>query len=245
MRNKKTLVIQHIAFEDLGNLTPVLKEMNYSIDYVHACDLEDNKKLSESELLIILGGPIGAYQEATYPFLKKELALIQYRLQNKLPILGICLGAQLIARALGARVYPGERSEIGWSALIDKTTSRNNPLAPIIANDTPVLHWHGDTFDLPPGAIRLASSQWYENQAFSVGMHCLGLQFHPEVTKAGMEKWFVGHAHEINHTPDISVEQLRQDTLRYADNLTQKSKLLWRYWLSQQKDATNGGGCDE
>lgn len=232
MNHKHVLAIQHIAFEDLGNLAPILKAAGYSIEYIHASELKKNR-LNDPALLVILGGPIAAYQEREYPFLKNELDLLQHRLNNQLPTLGICLGAQLMARALGARVYPGKQKEIGWSTLTTKITAlTHNPLAPLIESATPVLHWHGDTFDLPAGALHLASTQLYENQAFSVGNHCLGLQFHPEVSKAGMEKWFIGHAHEINHTPGISVEQLRHDTYQYADHLVQKAESLWKHWLN-------------
>ena len=198
MQDKKALVIQHLAFEGLGTLEPALTEAGYSIEIIHAGDLSSSQ--AQPELLIILGGPIGVYENSEYPFLNLELDFIQHRLQHQLPILGICLGAQLIARTLGASVFPGNYKEIGWSKLTNPHNLKTNPIAPLFEGETQVLHWHGDTFDLPEGATRLASSEHYENQAFSIGKHCLGLQFHPEVMELGMEKWFVGHACEISQT---------------------------------------------
>src|SRR5690606_9988829 len=109
-------------------------------------------------LTIILGGPIGVYETEDYPFLQKEIDLLKVRLENNLPTLGICLGAQMIAHALGAKVYAGHAKEIGWSTL-QLATLPDNILAPL--TNVPVLHWHGDTFDLPENATLLASSSLY------------------------------------------------------------------------------------
>lgn len=135
-----------------------------------------------------------------------------------------------MARALGARVYPGGEKEIGWSNIELSEAGKNSPLVNLDV-DNPVLHWHGDTFDLPQGATRLASSSLYENQAFSWGKASMGLQFHPEVTQTGLERWFIGHACEINSTPAISVEQLRADTVKYGHLLQKKAVEVWENWL--------------
>ena len=177
----------------------------FDVRYVEAAgDLSDVDGL-EPALMIVLGGPIGAYEDAIYPFLKHELRFLERRLAADRPTLGICLGAQLMARALGARVYAGPRKEIGWAPLTLTPEGRRSPLDRLAGRGEAVLHWHGDTFDLPVGAVRLASTALYENQAFAWRQSAMALQFHPEVTAPGLEPWFVGHAYEIAATPGIEV----------------------------------------
>jgi len=228
---KTATVIRHLAFEDLGSLELALHQQNYTIKYVES-GLNDVTDIdSNTDLLVVLGGPIGAYDEQDYPFIVDELQLLEHRFQADLPTLGICLGAQLMARSLGAKVYPGYCKEIGWSPLELSVAGMNSPLAHLAAEQTFVLHWHGDTFDLPNGALHLAASSKYQNQAFSWGKRSLALQFHPEVTADGLERWFIGHACEISTTSNVSVAQLRQDTARYAKQLEQQAAKLWQSWL--------------
>jgi GMP synthase (glutamine-hydrolysing) len=225
------LAIRHVAFEDLGSFEPVLAERGFRVRYVEATDGLREVDGSEPALVIVLGGPIGAFEDAIYPFLAHELQLLERRLAADRPTLGICLGAQLMARVLGARVYPGPRKEIGWGPLTLSAEGRRSPLVRLAGRGEAVLHWHGDTFDLPAGAIRLASTSHYENQAFSWGRSALALQFHPEVTASGLERWFVGHACEIAATPDISVGRLRDDTRRCAPELLRKRREFFCEWL--------------
>ena len=187
------------------------------------------RKSSPADLLIVLGGPIGAYEESLYPFLVGELKSIERRLRAMKPTLGICLGSQLMARALGARVYPGGVKEIGWSPLSLSEEGLRSCLAPL--GDTPVLHWHGDTFDLPRDAVRLASTAPYENQAFAWGRTALALQFHIEVTAQGLERWYIGHAAEIAATPGVSVPQLRADSLARAPVMAPLAGRCLDAWL--------------
>lgn len=232
MKIKNATVIRHLAFEDLGSLANALLQQNYTVTYLEAgLDRLSDINPIMPDLLIILGGPIGAYDEQNYPFLSDELRLLESRLKADLPTLGICLGAQLMARALAARVYPGSYKEIGWSPIELSDAGINSPLAHL-GSDTPVLHWHGDTFDLPLGSTHLASSSKYQSQAFSWGKCCLGLQFHPEVTVHGLEQWFIGHACEISATPDISIAKLRQDTFSYVKKLELQAAKFWQAWLN-------------
>lgn len=186
--------IQHLAFEDLGALEDVFYQLGFRVRYFEAGIDDLSKALQHKGLTIILGGPIGVYETDDYPFLQQEIDLLKVRLKENLPTLGICLGAQLIAHALGAKVYAGQQKEIGWSQLSISDTA-NNLLAPLM--DTPVLHWHGDTFDLPEQAELLASSEIYPHQAFSVGKNILALQFHLEVAADSLEKWLIGHTCEL------------------------------------------------
>jgi len=223
------LVIRHLSFEDLGHLGPLLEERGHQVRFVEAGqdDLGGIDSLSP-DLLVVLGGPIGVYEEENYPFLTTEIALLQARLAAKRPTLGLCLGAQLMARALGARVYFSGRKEIGWAPL---TLSKAGLRSPLRHLTSPVLHWHGDTFDLPAGAEHLASTAQTLNQAFAVEGYGLGLQFHPEVTAAGLERWYIGHACEISGVPGLSVPALRAAAARHAGALAKAGRACFTEWL--------------
>lgn len=236
---KTAFCLRHIAFEDLGTLEPVIAAQGYEITYFEAAvdDLTQIEPL-QPDLLVVLGGPIGVYNVDDYPFLQDEITLLEKRLAADLPILGICLGSQLIAQALGARVYFSGHKEIGWKPLILSHAGQQSCLAAIAPELTPVLHWHGDTFDLPKGATHLAATDEFVNQAFSWGKHCLALQFHVEVTQQGLENWFVGHTLEINTTPGLSVAQLRTDTQRWGPTLEKQGALFITQWLKQIQAST-------
>src|SRR5262249_36501207 len=152
----------------------------------------------QPDLAVVLGGPISVYDAEDYPWLSAEIGWIRERIAADLPTLGICLGAQLMAAALKASVYPGRKKEIGWGELQagDKAEAIDG-FREYLEQAGPVLHWHGDTFDLPEGARHLASSQFYRNQAFAWGEHCLAVQFHPEFNASRLEQWLIGHCGEI------------------------------------------------
>jgi GMP synthase (glutamine-hydrolysing) len=224
-------VVQHIAFEHLGNLEPVLRKHGYGIKTFMA-GVEELGPISQDDpdLLVVLGGPIGVYEADAYPYLETELQLIRDRIARHRPVLGICLGCQLIARALGANVYPGGTKEIGWAPLQIHDDVKGNALAPM-QNAADVLHWHGDTFDLPSGANLLASSAVYPNQAFSYRDNVLALQFHLEVETGALESWYLGHAHEIASVEGLTVPALREDGQRYGPNLQGPAQQVWAKWL--------------
>jgi GMP synthase (glutamine-hydrolysing) len=134
--------------------------------------------------LVILGGPMGVYEEGRYPSLGAERRLARRAVEQGLPVLGICLGAQLLASALGARVYPGPRKEIGWAPLILTEAGSADPVLGSLATAPVVFHLHGDTFDLPEGAVHLARTTDYAMQAFRIGTRAYGLQFHLEFSLA-------------------------------------------------------------
>jgi GMP synthase (glutamine-hydrolysing) len=196
------------------------------VDDLAAADIVD------SDLLVVLGDPIGAYEEEPYAFLNDELRVIEKRLRAGKPVLGICLGGQLLARALGARVYRGNGKEIGWSPLTLTAAGRRSCLAPL-GDGTPVLHWRSDTFDLPKGATHLASSERYRHQAFAWEHHGLALQFHLEVAAAGLERWYIGHACEIAGIPGLSVPMLRAEAEQWAPALAPLAARCFEFeaWL--------------
>jgi GMP synthase (glutamine-hydrolysing) len=233
MTQRKAIVLRHVAFEDLDSFAAILERHGFAIAYYEAGvdDLAAIDPLAP-DLLVVLGGLIGVYEDAAYPFVRDELRLIERRLAADRPILGICLGAQLMAKALGGAVYPGNGKEIGWAPLTLTEAGRASCLAHLAPEKTAVLHWHGDTFDLPAGATRLASTPRYPNQAFAWGKS-LALQFHVEATARGLERWFIGHAGEIAATDGVDVASLRRDTARWAPNAERQGALMLNAWLRE------------
>lgn len=204
-------------------------QLGYRVRYFEAGIDDLSKALEYEGLTVILGGPIGVYENEDYPFLNQEIDLLKVRLERNLPTLGICLGAQLIAHALGAKVYTGHHKEIGWSKL--NIPNINNNLLDAL-NDIEVLHWHGDTFDLPESATLLASTDHYPNQAFNVGQNILALQFHPEVASDSLEKWLIGHTSELRQT-QINIQALRADNHEYAPHLETASIEVLKAFIDQ------------
>lgn len=232
MTLKSAVAIRHVGFEDLGAFKPAIRDAGYTIHYwdIGEQDLWTLEPV-KTDLLIVLVGPIGAYEDEAYPFLKDEIDILDQRLEAGRPTMGVCLGAQLIARAAGARVFPGEAKEIGFAPITLTAAGRESCLAPFA--DAPVtLHWHGDTFDLPEGAERLASTELCENQAFSIGPNIVGFQFHPEASARGFEKWLVGHAAELA-AAGIDVPRLRADAETYGPELERKAARVVADWLEQ------------
>ncbi|WP_130804683.1 glutamine amidotransferase [Acinetobacter ihumii] len=213
--SKTIYAIQHLAFEDLGSLEDIFYQLGFRIRYFEAGVDDLTPALNYEGLTVILGGPIGVYEEQDYPFLTDEIRLLKQRLADQKPTIGICLGAQLIARALGAKVYAGHQKEIGWSEL-DIQPIENHILQPL--EGVAVLHWHGDTFDLPEHATLLASSSVYPHQAFAIEQHVLALQFHIEVAEDMFERWLIGHTCELRQAK-LSIPQLRQENAQYAQQL--------------------------
>lgn len=230
----RALVIQHLAFEDLGSLAPVLEGRGFDIEYRQAgVDELEPCEANDYDLWVILGGPIGVNDRHDYPFLNVEIDLIRMRLQQQRPTLGICLGAQLMAVALGAEVYASGLKEIGWFPIQLTAAGHNSVLAALAEHEAVVLHWHGDTFDIPAGTEHWASSSQLPNQAFAKGSYALALQFHPEVTQRDFERWLIGHTLEIQQAEGGSVGELRAAAARYAPALEQRAVRLWNDWLDQ------------
>lgn len=227
------IVVYHIAFEDLGSFSDVLRARGYAIRYRHAgADPLLIGEWTQAGLVVVLGGPVGVGDSARYPWLDGELAGLRTRLGLGLPTLGICLGAQLMAAALGGgvtrRVGPDgrPRSEIGWGAL-DMA-----PDAGVLdgLRGQPVLHWHGDNILPPAGAVTLAATSGTPCQAFAVGRHALGLQFHAEFAGAALEAWLSGHAVELAHA-GIDLDALRRDTARHGGALERVARGVLMRWL--------------
>ncbi len=230
---KKALIIRHVAFEDAGSFTALLLERHFAIQYVDA-SMQNWSALDPvvADLCIVLGGPIGAYEDENYPFIQHEICFLQRRLQADLPTLGICLGSQMMARAMGARVYSSGVQEIGWYPLQLSDAGKDSSLRHLAAQHTTMFHWHGDTFDLPEGAELLASSAVCKHQAYRRGKHILAFQCHPEVTAQDLEAWYVGNSHEIAHGK-ISIHAMRREAAEYGPARARQAGMFLHEWLDE------------
>jgi GMP synthase (glutamine-hydrolysing) len=225
--------LRHVTFEDAGTLEGLLTRRGAEIEYVDA-GVDDLLAIEAAapDLLIVLGGPIGVYETERYPFLLDEIRLIEQRLASGRPMLGICLGAQLIARAAGCRVFPGPVKEIGYSPIELTSAGLASPLRGLEKSGFNVLHWHGDTFDLPAGATRLASTAVTENQAFVMGNEVLALQFHIEAEPAKFERWLIGHAVEIS-AAGLDASALRQQNVLHGPAVAAAGQTVLKAWLDE------------
>ncbi len=193
------LILKNVKFEGPGTILDFLIDKKIPYKVVELGDGEYPMHLEDYDTVIMMGGPMAIYEMDMYPFLKKAESIINWAITSKKRILGICLGAQMIAHCFGARVYPGDKKEIGWydieltnEGLLDPCMRAlaKHPQTGDVWKRFKVFHWHGDTFDLPKDAVRLASSNLYENQAFRIGESIYALQFHIEVNKELLTEWF-------------------------------------------------------
>ena len=190
------VALRHVAYEDLGLLEPWLVWRGWRVRYIDlGLDELCGWDALAPDLLVVLGGPLGAEDDDDFPFLAEEVRLIRARLDAQRPTLGICLGAQLMARALGARVRPMGTKELGYFPLELTPAAAGTPIARIGAQ--PVLQWHGDVFDLPDGVQSLARTPLCPSQAFMVEDHAMAWQFHLEVAPSRLERWLIGNIDEI------------------------------------------------
>lgn len=230
---KSAVAVRHIHFEDLGVLEPCLQNLGYDVRYVDA-GMDDIAAIDpyDPDLIVILGAPIGANDQAVYPFLADEFDLVRQRLKTARPILGICLGAQIIARALGAAVEPMGVKEIGFSPLNLTEAGQSSPLAAL--GDAPVLHWHGDQFAIPTAAARLAWTTVCANQAFAIGEAVLGLQFHLEADPRTIERWLVGHACELG-LAGLDPVTIRRQAAEFGPALAGLAPKVIEAWLAETR----------
>jgi len=204
----KVHVLQHVPFEGLGSIASWLLAKRASVSYTHFYAESALPKLNGIDLVIAMGGPMSVNDESTLPWLRMEKQFIRDAVVQGIPVLGVCLGAQLIANALGSRVYQNAQKEIGWFPIEATPGSAEVFRFP---DTCLVFHWHGETFDLPNGAVRLARSAACENQAFQVGKRVIGLQFHLETTPESSKSLLVNCKDELVHGPYIQTESQLRD----------------------------------
>ncbi len=183
----KIHTLQHASFEDLGSMDPHLAARGHELSCSPLYKSELNHDPADLDWLIVLGGPMGVHDEHVHPWLAEEKRFINDVIAAGKPVLGICLGAQLLADVLGARVHQNRHREIGWFPVTREADPAHSPIAALFPDEVSVFHWHGDTFDLPDGALHLASSEACVNQGFVWEDRVVALQFHLETTQRGAE----------------------------------------------------------
>jgi GMP synthase (glutamine-hydrolysing) len=234
---KRALILTHVAHEGPGRILGALSRAGLASDVrrLHAGDALPST-LDEHAMLVVMGGPMGVSDagSARYPFLADELELLRGAVRREFPVLGLCLGAQLLAAAAGALVYPNVTGdppkptrEVGWGAIHFVRTSAEEPVLAGLDTAEMVLHWHGDTFDLPSGATLLASTLPCENQMYRLGQRQLGLQFHVELTESDVATWLEADRDYVTGAlgPD-GPARITRDTRRFLPRLVERGDRL-------------------
>jgi len=225
------LVLRHAEQIHLGNLEQVLLEHGYTIRYVDTLAGDGVRGIdpAEADLLVVLGGEMGVYETDLFPVLADEIDLLADRLAARRPIFGVCLGAQLMASALGSPVYRGPSNEIGYRLVEPTEAGQDSPLRHVTG--IPMMQWHSDTFDLPAGTTRLAGSAAYGNEAYAIDDWALAVQFHPELTAAMHETWLTSSDAEVR-AEGLDPDALRQERAQHSDAMQRASSAMFSEWLS-------------
>ncbi len=211
--------LQHVPFEGLGNIENWAKEGAHEIRVTRLFADDSLPDLNQTDFLIILGGPMNVYEDAKFPFLTAEKRLVEQAIRRDKRVLGICLGSQLIADVLGAKVFRNSQEEIGWFPVESAAEADSSPFAEILPQTFVTFHWHGDTFSLPAGAAHLLSSAGCRNQAFAFGDKVLGIQFHPEVTAEAVRLMMENEGDEIRAGKYVqTAEQILSADKPFAEN---------------------------
>jgi len=175
--------LQHVAFEGLGSIATWAKNRDCVLSATHLYNGDGFPSQDDFDCLVVMGGPMSIYEHELYPWLTAEKKFIEQSIKNQKTVIGICLGAQLIVDVLGQKVYSGEQKEIGWFPVFKTEQARQTSIADFLPDESDVFHWHGDTFDIPHGAIHIARSEACNSQGFIYNRRVVGLQFHLETTR--------------------------------------------------------------
>lgn len=219
--------LQHVPFEDLGSIKDWANIRKHQVTVTRPYEEEALPSPENLDWLIIMGGPMNVYEEEKYPWFVFEKQFIEHMIKADKVVLGICLGAQLIADVLGARIYKNTHKEIGWFPIQLTNRETNSLIVKSFPSEIEVFHWHGDTFDLPQGAIQVAKSAVCENQAFIYGDHVVALQFHLETTRRNAEQLIAHCGDELVEAPFIQTpEEMLSSETRFKRINAVMSKLL-------------------
>lgn len=214
------LIFKHVPFEGPGTLQDALEEKGIRHRTVNLYEEAAPKNLDGCKGLIIMGGPMNVYEEAEFPFLRDEDRLIKEALAKNIPMIGVCLGAQLMTKAAGAKVTKGTKKEIGWYPLHLTEEAKDDPVFNRLPKEVEVFQWHGDTFEIPKGAVRLASSELFPNQAFRIGENAYAFQFHIEVTNEVIAEWVDINEGELAGVKDyIDAKKVLNESRGKAEDL--------------------------
>ncbi|MCM2284668.1 MAG: type 1 glutamine amidotransferase [Desulfobacula sp.] len=198
--------LQHVPFEDLGMMEPVLAGGGHTLTSTKFYGPHELPSIHNLDWLIVMGGPMGVNDEAVYPWLTHEKKLIEAAVRHHKPVLGICLGAQLIAQVLGSRVHRNQHREIGWFDIETTRDIRTTLLSGVFPRRTRVFHWHGDTFDIPKGAVHIAKSEACANQGFIFENRVIGFQFHLESTLQTVQNLIINCGDELDGSAYVQSE---------------------------------------
>jgi GMP synthase (glutamine-hydrolysing) len=224
------LVLQHAACEGLGSIRDALDRAGLRAEYIFSFEgAAIPADLGERRGLIVMGGPKSVYEHERYPFLREELRLIQRTAAEAKPILGICLGSQLLAAALGGEVTKGKQPEIGWLPVNLAEAAASDPVFAGLPDEFMAFHWHGDVFSLPPRAALLASSTATPHQAFRYESNAYGLLFHPEVTKESIAGMVDNFGQDL-HAAGVTAGQLDLETRNNLPLLQSVGKQVFDRW---------------
>ena len=237
MARPKVLVFQHVPYEPLGTLDPLLKESGFRIRYVNfSRDPEQRPSLDKYAALIVLGGPMNAHQIDTYPNLMTEVEVIREAVAQDMSVLGICLGAQLLAKALGGTVSRNPNREIGWYDVDLTDAGADDPVLSAFARKQRVFQWHEDGIGLPADCVNLASSPASDVQAFRYGAHAYGFQFHLEVDASLIERWLTvpdNQALLADESERVDPLNIREQTTASIDALRELSNTTFSRWIDR------------
>lgn len=209
--------LQHVPFEALGNIKTWAEQREHTVRATRLYRRDPFPNQEDLDWLIVMGGPMNTYEEEEYPWLLREKGFIEDTIKAGKVVIGICLGAQLIANVLGVTVYAGEHKEIGWFPIFKTKEAGDSKIFGDFPSEIEVFHWHGDTFHLPSGCMRIAESAACQNQAFIYDERVVGLQFHLEITRPGAEALISNCGEEIVEAPYIqSIERILADDSRFT-----------------------------
>lgn len=228
---KKALIVRHVPREGAAGYLQPIEAAGYKIERIDVASPDFlDADLCTPDLLIMMGGPMGVYERDLHPWIPHQLEKLSARLEQDLPTLGVCLGSQMIAAALGARVYPGGRMELGFAPVTLNGQGSDSPLRHL--DGVPVLHWHSDTFELPKGADLLASTAAYDHQAFRRGRNLLALQFHAEMGEdPRFEDWLTHFWADLDIARQCGLA-LRRDHEEHGPAAVRAGRAMIAEWLA-------------